>query len=216
MGGIDQAKTSEPTTVRRPSNRRELILDAAVELFHRRGYHATSVDDIGQAVDVSGPAIYRHFSSKEEILVEAIKLAADEVHAGNRRAREESTDPRRLLAGYIRAYTDVALERSSLIAVWSSEARHVSHERRSPMSKRLRSWTKEWVDALCDARPDLSPDEARLLVTGAIGLITSIATGPERHDEALDLGSTITAMALATLETPIDESSHRSTHAPES
>ena len=97
MGGIDQAKTSEPTTVRRPSNRRELILDAAVELFHRRGYHATSVDDIGQAVDVSGPAIYRHFSSKEEILVEAIKLAADEVHAVNRRAREESTDPRRLL-----------------------------------------------------------------------------------------------------------------------
>ncbi len=204
MSSTDQRLSDDAPPTRRPSNRRELILDAAVELFHERGYPATSVDDIGQAVDVSGPAIYRHFSSKEEILVEAIKLAADEVHAVNRRARAESADPRRLLAGYIRAYTDVALERSALIAVWSSEARHLSHERRSPMSRRLRSWTIEWVDALRDARPELTPAQARLLVTGAIGLITSIATGPERHDPDLDLASSITAMAVATLDAPID------------
>ncbi len=201
------AVSSQPsaggTTSRRPANRRELILEAAVGLFHERGYPATSVDDIGQAVDVSGPAIYRHFSSKEEILVEAIKLAADEVHAVNGRAREETSNPRDLLAGYIRAYTDVALERSSLIAVWTSEARHLSHERRSPMSRRLRSWSTEWVDALCDARPDLHPDEARLLVSAAIGLITSVATGPERHHPELDLAEAITAMALATLDAPL-------------
>ena len=85
----------------------ELILEAAVELFHRHGYPATSVDDIGKAVDVSGPAIYRHFSSKEDLLVEAITLAADEVHAVNRVARADTDDPRALLTGYIRAYTDV-------------------------------------------------------------------------------------------------------------
>jgi AcrR family transcriptional regulator len=188
---------------RRPANRRELILEAAVGLFHERGYPATSVDDIGQAVDVSGPAIYRHFSSKEEILVEAIKLAADEVHAVNGRAREETSDPRELLAGYIRAYTDVALERSALIAVWTREARHLTHERRSPMTRRLRSWSTEWVDALREARPELSPEEARLLVTAAIGMITSVTTGPEHHDPALDLAASITAMALATLDAPL-------------
>ncbi|MEM9200243.1 MAG: TetR/AcrR family transcriptional regulator [Actinomycetota bacterium] len=192
--------TSEAPSSRRPSNRRELILEAAVGLFHERGYPATSVDDIGQAVDVSGPAIYRHFSSKEDILVEAIKLAADEVHAVNGRARSESSDPRQLLSAYIRAYTDVAIERSALIAVWTSEARHLSHERRSPMTRRLRSWSTEWIDALCDARPELDRDEARLLVTGAIGMITSIATGPDRGVPATDLAGSITAMALATLE----------------
>ena len=105
--------------------------------FHRHGYPATSVDDIGKAVDVSGPAIYRHFSSKEDLLVEAITLAADEVHAVNRVARADTDDPRALLTGYIRAYTDVALERSALIAVWTSERRHLSRERRSPMGRRL-------------------------------------------------------------------------------
>ena len=203
MGPTDHAtSTAPPAATRRPANRRELILEAAVELFHQRGYPATSVDDIGKAVDVSGPAIYRHFSSKEDLLVEAITLAADEVHSVNRRARAESGDPRMLLAAYIRAYTDVALERSALIAVWNSEARHLSRERRSPMRKRLRSWAAEWVDPLKEARPELSDNDAFLLVNGAIGLITSVATGPDRRDDP-GLAEAITAMALATLDAPI-------------
>ncbi|MEO0493084.1 MAG: TetR/AcrR family transcriptional regulator [Actinomycetota bacterium] len=197
MSPTDAAAAEAPT--RRPANRRELILEAAVELFHRRGYPATSVDDIGKAVDVSGPAIYRHFSSKEDLLVEAITLAADEVHAVNRRARAETADPRELLTGYIRAYTHVALERSALIAVWNSEARHLSRERRSPMRKRLRSWADEWVEPLRDARPELDDDDALLLVNGAIGLITSVATGPDRRDDP-HLAEKITTMALATLD----------------
>ena len=45
MRATDATATDAPT--RRPANRRELILEAAVELFHRHGYPATSVDDIG-------------------------------------------------------------------------------------------------------------------------------------------------------------------------
>ena len=194
--------SSDAPASRRPSNRRDLILHAAIDLFHQRGYPATSVDDIGKAVDVSGPAIYRHFSSKEDLLLEAIKLAADEVHAINGRARAESSDARELLAGYIRAYVDVAIERSALIAVWNSEARHLSSERRSPMSRRLRSWSTEWVEALQDARPELDEPTARLLVNGAIGMITSLATGPSAPDVE-DLSDSIAAMALATLDAPV-------------
>ena len=139
-----QLDADEPS--RRPSNRRELILAAAIELFHERGYPATGVDDIGKAVDVSGPAIYRHFSSKEEILLEAIQLAADEVNEANENARATGSGPMAILEGYVRAYVRVALERSALISVWTSEARHLSSQRRSPMTRRLRAWTTEWND----------------------------------------------------------------------
>ncbi|MDG1365606.1 MAG: TetR/AcrR family transcriptional regulator [Acidimicrobiales bacterium] len=205
MTTTDAASTASADSTasgRRPANRRDLILYAAIDLFHQRGYPATSVDDIGKAVDVSGPAIYRHFSSKEDLLLEAIKLAADEVHAINGRARAEASDARELLAGYIRAYVDVALERSALIAVWNSEARHLSSERRSPMSRRLRSWSTEWIEALQDARPELDEPTARLLVNGAIGMITSITTGPAAT-EVEGLTDSITSMALATLDAPV-------------
>ena len=45
---------------------------------------------------------------------------------------------------------------SALIAVWTSEARHLSSARRSPMSKRLRVWTESWVDVLRATRPGLT------------------------------------------------------------
>jgi AcrR family transcriptional regulator len=192
-------ETEQPA--RRPSNRRALILEAAIDLFHERGYPATGVDDIGKAVDVSGPAIYRHFSSKEEILLEAIRLAADEVHEANENARATGSDPMSVLEGYVRAYVLVAIERSALISVWTSEARHLSSDRRSPMTKRLRAWSGEWTSELRSVRPELTDDQAGILVAGAIGLITTTATADRADDPRLV--DRITSMAMATLAAPI-------------
>src|SRR5688572_4200748 len=60
---------------RRPPLRREMIVAAAAELFHERGYAGTSIEDIGAAVGMTGPAIYRHFSSKEALLSELLERA---------------------------------------------------------------------------------------------------------------------------------------------
>jgi AcrR family transcriptional regulator len=190
------------TSTRRPSNRRALILEAAIQLFHERGYPATGVDDIGKAVDVSGPAIYRHFSSKEEILLEAIQLAADEVHEANLTARATGSGPTSVLDGYVRAYAKVALERSALISVWTSEARHLSSTRRAPMGRRLRAWTSEWSDELRKVRPELTADQARILVAGAIGMISATTTADLNDDGLLE--DRITSMAMATLAAPIN------------
>lgn len=44
------------------------ILLNALDLFSKKGYHATSIDEIGNACNVKGPAIYRHYKNKEAIL----------------------------------------------------------------------------------------------------------------------------------------------------
>ena len=51
MTGAPAADSTPDKGPRRPSNRRDLILEAAIDLFHRNGYPATGVDDIGKAVD---------------------------------------------------------------------------------------------------------------------------------------------------------------------
>ena len=43
------------------------ILDAAEDLFANKGYEATSIVDIADAVGIRGPAIYKHYSSKTEV-----------------------------------------------------------------------------------------------------------------------------------------------------
>ena len=59
----------------RPSRRAE-IFASALHLFRERGFHATSINDIGAEAGVAGTAIYSHFATKQEVLAEAIREGA--------------------------------------------------------------------------------------------------------------------------------------------
>ena len=52
-----------------PSGTREKILFESAKLFARQGYVGTSTREITEAVGISQPGLYRHFSSKEEIIL---------------------------------------------------------------------------------------------------------------------------------------------------
>jgi AcrR family transcriptional regulator len=59
--------------------RRTGILDAALAVFSRRGYHAASIDDIATEAGVSKALIYEHFASKQELYADLIARNAREL-----------------------------------------------------------------------------------------------------------------------------------------
>ena len=61
----------------RPQNRRDLILDAAQELFARDGYGSTGIRAIAAEVGISEATIYHYFRSKDEILNAIISRTAE-------------------------------------------------------------------------------------------------------------------------------------------
>ena len=62
--------TAQPTARGpRQDNRRERLMDAAAELFSRRGYRATTVRDIAAAVGMLPGSVYYHFPSKGALLL---------------------------------------------------------------------------------------------------------------------------------------------------
>src|SRR4051812_50088701 len=63
-------------------SRREQILRAAAQLFAQRGSRNVGVDDIGAAVGVTGPAIYRHFAGKDAMLAEMLGRISERLLAG--------------------------------------------------------------------------------------------------------------------------------------
>src|SRR5437764_5504719 len=69
-----------PPTRRR--SRRDEILEIAVGLFAARGYHGVSMDDIGAAAGVTGPALYHHFAGKEAMLAAALIPVSESLLAG--------------------------------------------------------------------------------------------------------------------------------------
>lgn len=52
--------------------KKQIIMDAALNLFSEKGYAAVGVDEIGAAAGVKGPAIYHYFKGKEAILDELV------------------------------------------------------------------------------------------------------------------------------------------------
>ena len=73
-------------------SRREQILAIAAELFAEKGFHGVSIAELGAACGFSGPAIYRHFRSKDAVLAEMLVSISDELLAvGRQRARDAAS-----------------------------------------------------------------------------------------------------------------------------
>ena len=66
------------------NNKRELILNAALALFAEKGYDGVGIDEIGDAVNMKGPALYYYFKGKEAILNELCRILEEyySVHFG--------------------------------------------------------------------------------------------------------------------------------------
>ena len=101
----------------RQDNRREHLLDAAAGLICRRGYHATSMRDIGRATGMLPGSIYYHFASKEELLVaiyaEGVRRIAERVDDAVARA----TDPMKRLEEACVAHLEMLLADSDYAQV---------------------------------------------------------------------------------------------------
>src|SRR3954463_3542383 len=84
------------------ASRREQILAAAAELFARHGFHGVGIDDIGAAVGISGPALYRHFRSKDAMLGEMLTAISEVLLDGGQSRAEKYGDANVLLPELVR------------------------------------------------------------------------------------------------------------------
>ena len=170
---VDQQSARPPAQSRRRS-RREEILEIAVGLFASRGYHGVSMDDIGAAAGVTGPALYHHFAGKEAMLVAALIPVSEGLLAGGRACIAEHPDrPLDALAALVDFHVDFALGNPAVIALQLHELDRLPEEPRRQIRRLQRLYVEEWVNTLTALRPDLDPAEARVLAHGAFGLMNS-------------------------------------------
>ncbi|MFF4413554.1 TetR/AcrR family transcriptional regulator [Streptosporangium sp. NPDC001559] len=199
-----------PRRGRPPGNRRALILREAARLFHERGFHGTSIIQIGAAAGVKGPTVYRHFPDKNAVLVALIEQSAERSEAEIAEIVREGGSPREVLERLVHAQVRQAVDDGPLSAVAARELRSLSPETSEPLLRRGRDNLQEWVRRIVGARPELTEDEARALAVGAKWLIFTVATGHVGLDDHL-LHRLIVHMALALL---LPGRTHRAPAAP--
>jgi AcrR family transcriptional regulator len=170
---VDQQQRTGPPTPRRRS-RRDEILEIAVGLFAARGYHGVSMDDIGAAAGVTGPALYHHFAGKEAMLVAAlIPVSESLLHGGRERIAKHRGDARTALLDLIDFHVEFALANPAVIALHLHELDRLPEEPRRQIRRLQRLYVEEWVGVLGRLRPGLDAAEARVLAHAAFGLMNS-------------------------------------------
>jgi len=192
----------------RPSRRND-IFAAALRLFRERGFHATSINDIGEAAGVAGTAVYSHFDTKQEVLAEAIREGAGRIGAGMARAvAAEAESPEDALENVVRGYVEVVLDNADMNACYVLESRNLEPEVGHPLRRKERVLREAWRDRLRAVRPELSPDEARTLVQMAIFSVVALCVHRVRLERDA-LAALATSFVLGALRSPVPSTSSR-------
>ncbi|WP_019634232.1 TetR/AcrR family transcriptional regulator [Actinomadura atramentaria] len=181
-----------------PNPRRAEILGAAAGLFARRGFHGVSIGDLGRAVGLTGPALYRHFRGKDDVLAAMLLDISARLHAEGVRIAAEP-DPSRALDGLLRGHVAFALDNPALITVHDRELDNVPQPQRREIRRLQRAYVEEWVGVLLRRAPDRPREHARAAVHACFGLLNSTphsAAGLDRDAMA----SLLHRMARAALE----------------
>ncbi|MEU4790202.1 TetR/AcrR family transcriptional regulator [Micromonospora tulbaghiae] len=158
----------------RPASRRELLLIEAMRLFHRHGYHAVAVEDIGRAAGMQASSVYRYFPGKADLLAAAYYRATDRLTGATTAAIAEAGDPADALHRVVRAYVDFAFGQSDLVAVYLAENNNLPDRDRHQLRGAQRLHVEEWVGLVRAVRPDLSAADARVLVHAALNVVTDV------------------------------------------
>jgi AcrR family transcriptional regulator len=134
--------------------RREDVLAAAERLFSERGYHQTSMADIGADLGLRPGSLYAHIESKEELLFEIVARAAREFEAATRPARDRRLGARERLRLGVRGHLQVLADHRDGSRVFLTEWRFLTGERLAAARVLRDRYEELWREILADGRAE--------------------------------------------------------------
>ncbi|MCE5292597.1 MAG: TetR/AcrR family transcriptional regulator [Nocardiaceae bacterium] len=189
--------TSAPTRREQlKADRRAQLLREGARLIAERGFNGTRMEDLGAAVGISGPALYRHFPNKEALLVELLEGFSDRLLAGGS-AVVAADAPADALGHLIDFHLEFALGDRDIIRIQDRELETMPLEARTRVRRTQRQYVELWVGVLCALGPELSEADARTRAHAVFGLLNS--TPHSAKSAPQNARATLRAMALAAL-----------------
>lgn len=95
---------------RQKEQRRQVIEEAALELFKRNGFAATTLDQIAVQAGVSAPTVVNYFGGKQEILLALLKQPDEQAMREARANLDDDSDPLEALCEFEGLMTDYQLQ----------------------------------------------------------------------------------------------------------
>jgi len=167
--------------VRLPApRRRRQLLDVALDVFGRHGYHQSSMDDVAEAAGVTKPVLYQHFGSKRELFLELLNDVGTQIMDEVVLATANASGPRQQVEAGFAAYFGFVASHATAFQLLFGGARE-SDEEFVRVTRNVQEAMANAVAALITA--DIDDEHRSLLAHGVVGL----AEGTSRHWVSHDL-----------------------------
>lgn len=202
QGGQATRRSQATQRSQAKESRRQALLSSAATLFAVNGFNRVSLEDLGAAAGVSGPAVYRHFAGKQAVLGALLLSVSQELLEGGRRVVADAGDPAAALARLVQFHVDFALSNPDVIRVQDRDFSNLSDDDQAEVRTLQRNYVELWVDVLQELHEDADPAELRMRAHAAFGLINSTPHSVRSHGRRVAVRSArplLESMALAAL-----------------
>jgi AcrR family transcriptional regulator len=164
--------TKDPDLIR---DRREQLIRAALEVFQAKGFHATTVRDIGRAAGLTQGTIYNYVRSKEDILFLVCDRVIAEYISSMEQAVAATGDPTARLREALRGTTRVMIEQSSAILLVYHESHNLDRRSLRSLLTRVQGWINQFEELVTEALGrDHLPKTKRGLLTNIVTFLPTL------------------------------------------
>lgn len=158
---------------RAKADRGAALLRESARLFAERGFAGVSLEELGAAVGISGPAVYRHFPSKQALLGAILVRVSEGLLDGGRDVTARDLSPSDRLAALVAFHADFALTDADVIRVQDRDLASLTDADRHEVRRLQREYVEVWIGVLSELHPRVADAELRVRAHACFGLINS-------------------------------------------
>lgn len=184
------------------AERTAALLDAATRLFAEFGFASVSLEQLGSAVGITGPAIYRHFANKQAVLAAVLYEASLGLLNGGKQVVAEVSDSSQQLHALVAFHVNFSINSAGVIRVQDRDLTSLAAQARHDVRRVQREYVELWVAVLRAVHPDEPAERLRVRAHAGFGLMNSTPHSARASGAIPALGdvrSVLEAMTLSAL-----------------
>ncbi|MRH88345.1 TetR family transcriptional regulator [Nocardia sp. SYP-A9097] len=194
-----------PAAESNPGQTRERIVRAALELFAEKGFHATSVGEIGDRAGIQRGALYYHIGSKEELLFEIRRNYTQLMLEAAARIAESDDAPMDKLRSLIRSHVRLILEHRHEVTIALRDAGALSGERARDLQELRDGIQRSWQRVFDEGYAAAVLNTADHVVTNSVVAMLNMVSAwyhPEGEHSPDRIADILTTTILGGVATP--------------
>ena len=156
------------------STKKAQIKNTAALLFRKKGYRATSMQDIADVLNIKAASLYNHIASKQEILSELLLTIADAFTEGMREIKESSLDEKEKLEALVDLHVHLTLQHKDSIALITGEWVHLEESYLKTYSHQRQQYETDFKNILTQCQKTELIDGALNLDIALFAILSSL------------------------------------------